>query len=107
MALKYEIKDTENSFRVCIGSYVIAEVMYKADRCTTPMSREEAEKLIETIKNHFELQFPVESLDAEEYEPSDFYKFLESLEGNEDDDEKHSKMSDDLMKLMFLKAMLD
>lgn len=105
MSFKYEINDTENSFKLCIGSYVLAEVMYKADRCTTPMSREEAEKLIENIKNHFELQFPVESLDAEEYEPSDFHKFLESLE--EDDDEKHSKMSSDLMKLMFLKAMLD
>ncbi len=106
MALKYEINDTENSFKLCIGSYVLAEVMYKADRCTTPMSREEAEKLIENIKNHFELQFPVESLDAKEYEPSDFHKFLESL-GEDDDDGKHSKMSDDLMKLMFLKAMLD
>lgn len=103
MDLKYEINDTENSFRLCIGSYTLAEVMYKADRCTTPMSKEEAEKLIETIKNHFELQFPVESLDAEEYEPSDFYKFLESLE----DDDSHSKLSDDLMKMMFLKAMLD
>lgn len=105
MALEYEIKDTENSFRLSIGSYVLAEVMYKADKCATPMSREDAEKLIETIKNHFELQFPVESLDAEEYEPSNFYKFLESLE--EDDDDSHSKLSDDLMKLMFLKAMLD
>lgn len=104
MDLKYEINDTENSFKLCIGSYVVAEVMYKAERCTTPMSREEVEKLIENIKTRFELQFPVESLDEKEYEPSDFHKFLESLE---DDDEKHSKMSDDLMKLMFLKAMLD
>ena len=107
MALKYEIKDTENSFRLGIGSYVLAEVMYKADRCTTPMSREEAEKLIETIKTRFELQFPVESLDEKEYEPSDFYKFLESLEEDGNEEESHSKLSEDLMKLMFLKAMLD
>ena len=109
MALEYEIKDTENSFRLGIGSYVLAEVMYKSDKCTTPMSKDDAEKLIKHIKNHFELMYPVETLDEEEYEPSDFYKFLESLEKEDGDceDESCSKMGADLMKLMFLKAMLD
>lgn len=105
--LEYEIKDSENSYRLCIGSYVLAEVMYKADRCTSPVSKEEAERLINRIKTHFELHYPIELLDEKEYEPSDFYKFLESLEEDDDGEESCSKMGEDLMKLMFLKAMLD
>ena len=79
MALEYEIKDSENSFRLNLNSYTLVEVMYSAERCTTPMPKERAEELINKIKNLFELEFPVETLNEEEYEPSEFGKFLESL----------------------------
>lgn len=100
MALKYEIKDTENSFRLNINSYTLIEVMYKTERCTTPVEKEEAKSLIDGFKDRMEFLHPIQGLDEKEYEPSDFIKFLEDLS---DDD----SMGGDLLKLMMLKAMMD
>lgn len=111
MVLKYEIKDTGNSFRLGISSYTLVEVMYSTERCTTPMEKDGAEKLIGRIKGAFEFDYPVETLNEEDYEPSEFYKMMESVFGDDDsdcdDDSCDSTMGRDLMKMMFLKAMMD
>ena len=83
-AFEYVIKDTDHSFRVSLGNFGLAEIFYEHDRCQTPVTKEKAEELAILIKTMIETEYPIEALNAEDYEPSDTYKCFEEM--MEDDD---------------------
>lgn len=95
---EYDIKDTDHSFRVGLGHFSLAEIYYKHPRCETPVTKEKAEELANSLKAMIETQYPIEALNAEDYEPSESFKMFEEM--MEDDD------CPTLLKMMALSSMM-
>ena len=97
-AFEYRIDDTDHSFRVSIGTYGLAEVFYEHPRCQTPVTKEKAEELANSLKAMIETQYPIEALDAEDYKSTLTEEFFEKM--MEDDD------CPSFLKMMALASMV-
>ena len=78
-AFQYKIEDSDHSYRVTLGNFGLVEIFYEHERCSTPVTKEKAEEIANTVKAMIESQYPIDSLNAEDYEPSDFAKMMEEM----------------------------
>lgn len=92
------VHDEDGFFNLMVGHYTIVKIFYKSDRVASPISKEKAEEFINTFKCMVESEYPSDSLNEDDYKPSLFDKFLESL----DEEEMES-----LAKIMALGAVMD
>lgn len=95
---EYVIRDTDHSFRIGLGNFGLAEIFYEHDRCQTPVTKEKAEELANSLKAMIETQYPIEALNAEDYEPSEIGKMFEEMMEDED--------CPTLLKMMALSSMM-
>ena len=96
MALEYSIIEDKDggSYLLQVNSYTLVKIFFKTDRVASPITKEKAEELINTIKCMVESEYPVSELNGEDYEPSDFHKMLEKMD------------EEDVFKMMMMGALL-
>ena len=98
--MEYTIKESDDgSFNLLVNNYTLVKLFYKGERVRSPITRERAEELINTIKCMVETEYPIDTLDEEDYQPSEFHKMLDELVEDKDGAES-------LMKLMLLSELL-
>lgn len=67
MVLEYEIKDRDGQLCIVLDAHLIFGVYYQSERVASPISKEDAEKLVNELKCRFETEYPTSELDEEEY----------------------------------------
>lgn len=78
--MEYEVVyEEEGAWNLQVNGFGIAKIYFEAERCSSPLSSEEAKEILETVKCLVESKHPASELKEEDYEPSDFGKFLKAL----------------------------
>lgn len=96
MALEYSIIEDKDggSYLLQVNSYTLVKIFFKTDRVASPITKEKAEELINTIKCMVESEYPASELIEEDYEPSGLSKMLEEMD------------EEDVFKMMMMGALL-
>lgn len=95
MALEYSVKvDDDGSVLLQLNSYTLVKIYFDSERVVSPISKEKAEELINTVKCMVESEYPASGLIEEDYEPTGLSKMLEEMD------------EEDIFKMMMMGALL-
>ena len=68
MSFEYDVEEVrEGHLTVHINGFSVVDVCYNAEKCTSPLNKEEAEKLANELKIRLESSHPIDTLDEDEY----------------------------------------
>lgn len=78
--VEYRVRDNDDgAIHVLLNNFTLVKVYYESERVRTPVSREKAYELANTIKCMVKSEYPTSEIDEDDYQPSGFSKFLESI----------------------------
>ena len=78
--VEYEVIDREGEIILLCGDYRVATLYYESEHTATPLTKEEAEKIMDIVRTMVEDKHPASELDDEDFEGSgimgDFFKYM-------------------------------
>lgn len=98
--MEYIVKETgHDSFAIVLNGFILADIYFKSENASTPVTKEVAENWANLLKITMESHYPVSELDEDDFQPSEFEEVIESMiDGGAD--------KEDVFKMMMLGALL-